>query len=103
MAVGTAVSFAIQAILMLWILDRRIGGLDLRRTAMPIAKMLAAALLMGAACVGVQRLAIYPRGEGKVVWLCQLVVLMGTGVVVYLGMCWGMGVGVLRQVVRGGV
>jgi hypothetical protein len=58
---------------------------------------------MGAACLGVQRLPIYPRGEGKVVWLCQLVALMGTGVVVYLGLCWGMGVGVLRQLVRGGV
>jgi hypothetical protein len=58
---------------------------------------------MGAACVGVQWLGVYPRGEGKVVWLCQLVVVMGTGVVVYLGLCWGMGVGALRQLVRRGV
>ncbi len=32
MAVGTLVSFAVQAVVMLWMLDRKVGGLDLRHT-----------------------------------------------------------------------
>src|SRR5205814_7097809 len=38
MAVGTCVSFAIQALIMLWMLDRREGGLGLRESASPIIK-----------------------------------------------------------------
>src|SRR5205807_7696864 len=52
MAVGTLVSFAVQAVIMLWMLDRKIGGLNLRQSVMPVLKMLAATLLMGAACHG---------------------------------------------------
>ncbi len=39
MAVGTAVSFAVQAIWMLWILDRRIGGLELGQMAESVGKI----------------------------------------------------------------
>src|SRR5206468_11929610 len=85
MAVGTCVSFAIQAVIMLWILDRRIGGLELRQSAGSIAKMLVAALVMGAACLGVERLPFYPHGEAKLTWAIQLTSLMGVGAAVYLG------------------
>jgi putative peptidoglycan lipid II flippase len=99
MAVGTAVSFAIQAVVMLWILDRRIGGLELRRSAAGIVKMLAAALVMGAICIAVQRLPLYPRGERARVWLAQLLLLMGVGALAYLTLCAAMGIGVMRQLV----
>jgi putative peptidoglycan lipid II flippase len=98
MAVGTAVSFAIQAIVMLWILDRRIGGLELRKLVMPIVKMLIAALVMGAVCVGVQRLSIFPRHETKIDWGIQLVLLIGVGALVYLTLCAAMGIGILEHV-----
>ena len=42
---GTAVSFAIQALVMLWLLDRRLGGLELRRSGVRIGKMLVAAIV----------------------------------------------------------
>ena len=50
MAVGTLVSFAVQAVVMLWMLDRKVGGLDLRRTLAPVAKMVLATGVMGVAC-----------------------------------------------------
>src|SRR5207237_4662001 len=61
MAVGTAVSFAIQAVVMLWVLDRRIGGLELRHSISGTLKMLGAAGAMGAVCLAVQRLPFYPH------------------------------------------
>lgn len=97
MAVGTCVSFAIQAVVMLWILDRRIGGLELRRSAASVVKMLIAALIMGAACLAVERLPFFPRGESKLTWMVQLSSLMGVGAVVYLGLCTAMGIPILQH------
>jgi putative peptidoglycan lipid II flippase len=97
MAIGTSVSFAVQALVMLWLLDRRLGGLELSRIGPAVGKMLVAAIVMGAACLAVQRLSIYPNGETKWVWLIQLALLMGVGAVVYLGLCAMMGIGVMAH------
>jgi putative peptidoglycan lipid II flippase len=98
MAVGTAVSFAVQAVVMLWILDRRIGGLELSKSLGPILKMAVAAVVMTAACIGVQRVPGFPRGETKTSWLIQLIVIMGTGAATYVGVCAGMGISILEHV-----
>jgi hypothetical protein len=47
---------------MLWILDRRIGGLELSKSVGPILKMAVAAVVMTAACIGVQRVPGFPLG-----------------------------------------
>jgi putative peptidoglycan lipid II flippase len=86
MAVGTLVSFAIQSVMMLWMLDRSLGGIGMRQSTSAIARMVVAALVMWLACVGVQYLPIYPSGSGKLVWAAQLLILMTTGGVVYFGM-----------------
>src|SRR5437762_11249955 len=98
MAVGTCVSFAIQALIMLWMLDRREGGLGLRESATPIIKMIIASGLMWAACIGLQRLPIYPHGSGKIVWAAQLMALMGTVGLVYFAACAAMGIDVLSHI-----
>ncbi len=98
MAVGTAVSFAVQAIVMLWILDRRIGGLGLSQSIAPILKMAVAAVLMTMACIAVQRVPFFPRTETKIAWMVQLVAIIGTGAVVYIGACSAMGIGVIKHV-----
>src|SRR5688500_17832980 len=49
MAVGTFVSFAIQAVIMLIMLDRRIGGIGLPLLIKPSLRMLMAATIMGVA------------------------------------------------------
>ena len=101
MAVGTLVAFAIQAIWMLWQLDRRIGSLELRRLALPIVKMLVATLLMAAACLGLQRLPIYPRHESRTAWAIQLALLMLVGAAVYIASCKWLGVTVMNQILPG--
>jgi len=97
MAAGTLVSFAAQAVLMLFLLDRRMGGLGLRESAGTIAKMFVATGIMWAACVLVQRVPGYPHGTGRLVWAIQLVAVMGVGALVYLGACAAMGVGVMEH------
>ena len=91
MAVGTLVSFAIQSVMMLWMLDRRLGGIGLRESGGAIARMVAASLVMWLTCVGVQSLPIYPVGSGKLVWATQLTILMLTGGGVYFAAAAALG------------
>ncbi|WP_428940747.1 murein biosynthesis integral membrane protein MurJ [Fontivita pretiosa] len=100
MAVGTLVSFAIQSIAMLWILDRRLGGLGLRQSAAPVGRMIAATLLMWLACWSVQRMPGFPGGSGKIVWGMQLVILMTVGAAVYFAACAAMGIDVTKHLRR---
>jgi putative peptidoglycan lipid II flippase len=100
-AAGTLVSFAVQAIVMLFMLDRKIGGLELKSIGGNVFKMLVACGLMGAACWGARGLSFYPHGVGHLVELGQLAILMGVGAGVYAGACalmrvWG------SQPTRGG-
>jgi putative peptidoglycan lipid II flippase len=97
MAVGTLVSFAIQAVLMLWMLDRRVGGMDLRRSLGSIAKMVLASAAMWLACVAFQYTPLYPHGERKIIWAIQLLELMTIGGAVYFGLCAMMGMNVLND------
>src|SRR5207247_4200657 len=48
MAVGTLVSFAIQAVVVLGMLDRRVGGMGLRQRVVPGLKMRVATVVMRA-------------------------------------------------------
>lgn len=97
MAVGTCASFVLQALVMLYMLDRRVGGLGLSQIAQPVLKMLAATAAMGLACWGLKQTALYPRGEGLVVWGSQLLVLMSVGAIVYFGVCAALGLGVMQH------
>jgi putative peptidoglycan lipid II flippase len=97
MAVGTLVSFAVQAVVMLWMLDRRIGGLNLRQSVGPIVKMIAATAVMGAVCYAVRLSPLYPHGVGRMVWAMQLGMMLVVGAGVYMGLCALLGVSVLRE------
>ncbi len=92
MAAGTLASFAIQAIVMLIMLDRKVGGIGLKSIATGAAKMLIACAAMCVACWGVQQLPIYPAQITHVASLEQLVILMVVGGVTYGGVCWALGV-----------
>jgi putative peptidoglycan lipid II flippase len=96
MAVGTFVSFAVQALVTLWMLDRRVGGLNLRDHALSALKMGVACALMWAACWGVEQLPIYPNAATRTAWAVQLLVLMGVGAGVYLGACKAMGISLAK-------
>jgi putative peptidoglycan lipid II flippase len=92
MAVGTLVSFAIQSVVMLWMIDRQLGGIGLTQSIGAISKMLIASGLMLVACIAVQRLTIYPAGETKASQAAQLAILIVVGAATYFSACWMMGV-----------
>ncbi len=103
MAAGTAISFAIQSILMLNLLRRRVGTLGLSKSVRPVLKMTAAALLMWAACIAIQYTPLYPHAAAfkpKIKWAIQLAMLMATGIGVYVAACMALGIDVMGVVRR---
>jgi len=86
-AAGTLVSFALQAIVMLFMLDRKIGGLGLGGIARNTVKMLIACGVMAAACWAVQQLSGYPHATSHLASAEQLMILMLTGAVSYFAVC----------------
>jgi putative peptidoglycan lipid II flippase len=101
MAAGTAVSFAVQSLLMLYLLRRRVGALGLSKSVRPIATMLVATALMWIACIAVRNSPLYPHetaAHHKLTWAAQLTLLMITGGAVYLAACRAMGINVLEHV-----
>jgi len=70
---------------MLFMLDRKIGGLGLKSIGGDAFKMLIGCALMGAACWGARGLSFYPHGPGHLVALGQLAILMAVGAGVYAG------------------
>jgi putative peptidoglycan lipid II flippase len=109
MAVGTAVSFALQSVLMLYLLRRRVGPLGLSKSVRPLMTMVIGTALMWVACVAVRHSPLYPADPAtyhrvtwtiQLKWAIQLTVLMTTGAVVYLGVCMAMGINVLEHVRR---
>lgn len=100
MAVGTLVSFSIQAVAMLWLLSRRVGGLGMSQSTPAILKMVIATILMLAVCILLQFMPIYPRGEGKLIFATQLGLLMILGGVTYFVACAAMGIDVMKHIRR---
>lgn len=101
-AAGTLASFALQAVIMLILLDRKVGGLQLGSIARGVIKMLFACAVMGAACWGVQQLAQYPHGSGHLASLEQLAILIGIGATAYLAACAAMGLRISHLVKMAG-
>lgn len=92
MAVGTLVSFAVQATAMLYLLDRRVGGIGLREILPKIGAMILATALMALSCYAVQKLHAFPRGSSHLIWASQLSILILVGGVVYFGSALLLGV-----------
>ena len=100
MAAGTLVAFSLQAVVMVWMLDRKAGGLGLSASIAVIVKMVIATAAMGIACFVVQRLPFYPVGTTKIASATQLGILMVTGGASYFLACAAMGMNVLEHVGR---
>jgi putative peptidoglycan lipid II flippase len=97
MAVGTLVSFAIQAVAMLFILNRRINGIQLHLLLPNLLRMIAATLLMLAICLALQHTRIYPHGNSKFAWAGQAGLLVFVGSVIYFIVCAFLGLDVLQH------
>ena len=90
-AAGTLASFALQAVIMLIMLDRKIGGLGLASISRSVAKMLLACLAMSAVCLAVQRLPQYPHSATHLASAEQLTILILLGGSTYAAACFILG------------
>jgi putative peptidoglycan lipid II flippase len=86
MAAGTLVSFSVQATLMLWLLSRRVGGIGLRQSMVPVGQMLAATAVMVLVCLGMTLLPIWPTGNGTAASAIRLACIITVGGGLYLGL-----------------
>lgn len=86
LALGTAVSSILNALLLLWALQKRLGGLDGRRIAVTFTKALAAALVMGAGAWFTERwLHLLVPGASTLSRLVHVVVAIGAGLTLLAG------------------
>ncbi len=92
MAVGTLASFAVQALVMLWLLNKKSGGLGLPTILTGALKMLIACAVMIIACRLVQQSPLYPHATTHLASIQQLAILLPIGAATYLGICWLLGV-----------
>jgi len=83
---------------MLILLDRRVGGLGLRKIATDAAYMLLGCGVMALACWGVQRVPAFPHGHGTIASMEELTLLMVIGGAAYVGTCELLG---LKLIPRG--
>jgi putative peptidoglycan lipid II flippase len=100
MAAGTLVSFAIQSLAMLWLLERRCGGLNLALLVRPLGAMLAGCVAMTAACVAVRHLPHYPAGGRSTGAAAQLAITICVGGGVYFVTCAMLGLDVTKELRR---
>jgi putative peptidoglycan lipid II flippase len=83
LALGTAVSAIINATALLWVLRRRVGGLDGRRMAVTFAKVLVAGLVMGIGAWTTERwLHLVVPGASTLARLARVGTAIATGLVI---------------------
>lgn len=97
LAAGTLVSFSIQAVVMTWLLSRRLDGIGLRRSIWPIGVMMLATGAMVASCLLLRLMPAWPMGDAFMPAALRLLMVIGVGSVVYFGVTWIAGVGSLRR------
>ena len=102
MAVGTLVTFSLQSVAMLYLLNRRVGGLGLRGSAGEVGKMLFASALMGVALFALRYAPGWPTGETTRGAAVQLGVMVAVGAGVYYVVCRAMGVRTMAVVLGRG-
>jgi peptidoglycan biosynthesis protein MviN/MurJ (putative lipid II flippase) len=72
---------------MLYLLDRRVGGIGFGVSAKRIGKIVLATGVMTLICLVVRFSPIYPTGETRWIWAAQLTLITVVGGVTYLLAC----------------
>jgi putative peptidoglycan lipid II flippase len=79
LALGTSIAALLNAALLMFFLRRRLDGIEGRRVAGSLARIVAASALMGLAAAGVDRaVGVWLPGSGIVVQITRLVATIGT-------------------------
>lgn len=100
MAAGTLVSFAIQSLVMLWLLQRRCGNLNLASLLRPFSAMLIGCGAMTFACLAVRHLPHYPAGGRATGAAAQLAITITLGGAVYFLTCAMLGLDFTKELRR---
>lgn len=91
---GYAISYWVGFVVAWWILARRVGSLDTRRTTWSLTRMLAAGVLAVGAMYAVLHTFLTPFAangfQGRLPLLANVVVTSVIGLAVYLGAAWAM-------------
>lgn len=94
LALATTVAAILHAVVMLWVLRRRLGGFDGRRLALSVARVLAASAAGGVACWGARSGVDWVLGAAvggtlhvKAVAAIELLAGAAAGGLVYVGAC----------------
>jgi putative peptidoglycan lipid II flippase len=83
LALGTAIAAVLNSVVLLWLLRRRLGGLDGRRVAISLAKITAASVLMGlAAHLALAWLTAMTPGGGELAKILRVAGSIGTALLV---------------------
>ncbi len=99
MAAGTCASFALQAIVMLFMIRKRLGGLDLHTLVPFVAKVLLSTGVMAIALLACKQLPFYPPDHVRHAPLIQLVILLIVGAGTYLAACAALGIHILGDLI----
>jgi len=99
MAASYSVAYWVILILATWLLSRRLGGLEVRRTAGTLLKLGAAGVVTAAVTLGVvTALSGYVSEAGRWGLLLELVVGSCVGLAVFAGVAWVLRIPEVRQV-----
>ena len=91
LALGTSLAALLSATLLVWLLQRKLGGIDGRRIASSFVRVTVAALLMGAAAAVLYPwLAAQLPGSGLVPQILRLTIVMGAALLVLAGSAWAL-------------
>lgn len=83
LALGTAIAAVLNAVVLLWLLHRRLGGLDGRRVAIALAKISGASLAMGAAAYyALAWITMLTPAGGEIAKIIRVAGAIGAGVLV---------------------
>lgn len=100
MAAGTAIVYTLQTLAMLWLLQRKTGGLGLGQLTGHIVKLIVSTGVMALACVLIQKAPFFPQAPTRLATILRLGILVGTGAVTYIAASTALGVGMLEHVLK---
>ena len=91
LALGTSLAALLSATLLVWLLQRKLGGIEGTRIVSSFVRVTVAALLMGAAAgVLYPWLAAQLPGSGLVPQILRLTIVMGAALLVLAGSAWAL-------------
>jgi putative peptidoglycan lipid II flippase len=100
LALSTSAVALLNFALLYFIMQKRINGIEGRKTAVTILKIILASLVMATACWAVSRGIYQLAGDNKIAHLVNVVVSVGAGAGVFYAAAYWLGVEELQSAVR---